>query len=82
MSKFVCNSCKGTYVDVQPDGTAYYHACPPGTENPRDERPRPGLQRILEKWHEVKPHPEERVPVLQPTEYGIVAEGTGRTPID
>jgi hypothetical protein len=24
-----CNTCGGTYVDVLPDGTRYFHACPP-----------------------------------------------------
>lgn len=24
-----CNTCHGIYAPVQPDGTAYYHACPP-----------------------------------------------------
>lgn len=37
MTKFRCNACGGSYTDVQPDGTAYYHACPPGTATPRDE---------------------------------------------
>lgn len=31
MSKYQCNTCKGTYSDVQPDGTAYFHVCPPET---------------------------------------------------
>lgn len=24
-----CKACGGVYVDVQPDGTQYFHACPP-----------------------------------------------------
>ncbi|HLZ44703.1 MAG TPA: hypothetical protein VKQ05_03400 [Gemmatimonadales bacterium] len=24
-----CNTCKGTYPDVQADGTSYFHQCPP-----------------------------------------------------
>ena len=24
-----CNTCDGTYEPIQPDGTEYYHACPP-----------------------------------------------------
>ena len=24
-----CNTCGGLYVDPQPDGTRYFHACPP-----------------------------------------------------
>jgi hypothetical protein len=32
-----CSSCNGQYVPVQTDGTLYFHACPPGTVNPRDE---------------------------------------------
>jgi len=32
-----CNSCSGTYFPVLLDGTMYFHRCPPGTANPRNE---------------------------------------------
>lgn len=40
MKRYRCRSCEGVY-DV--DGGDYYHVCPPGTENPRDENVRGGL---------------------------------------
>ncbi len=29
MGKYRCNSCQGTYVDPQPDGSPYKHVCSP-----------------------------------------------------
>jgi hypothetical protein len=29
--KIRCNSCGGTYSDKMPDGTSYFHVCPPET---------------------------------------------------
>jgi ssDNA-binding Zn-finger/Zn-ribbon topoisomerase 1 len=29
MTKYRCNTCGGEYDDVQPDGTLYFHVCPP-----------------------------------------------------
>lgn len=29
MIKYQCNTCLGEYNDTNPDGLAYYHACPP-----------------------------------------------------
>lgn len=29
MSQFQCQTCGGTYADVQLDGSLYFHACPP-----------------------------------------------------
>lgn len=26
--KYRCLTCQGTYIDVQPDGLRYFHACP------------------------------------------------------
>lgn len=37
MSKVQCNSCGGTFYDIQPDGSRYFHECPAGTPNPVDE---------------------------------------------
>lgn len=40
--QFVCNTCKGTYPDVQSDGTLYYHVCgplPPDKNGVQLERP-------------------------------------------
>lgn len=42
MPTFVCVTCGGTYTDPLPDGTAYFHSCPPvvnvvtGVASPRD----------------------------------------------
>ena len=35
MTKYRCLSCGGEYDPDQPGG--YYHACPEGTKDPRDE---------------------------------------------
>ncbi len=29
MATFRCNSCRGLYLDPQPPGVRYFHACPP-----------------------------------------------------
>ncbi len=29
MTRFACGTCRGEYSDTQPDGTLYFHACPP-----------------------------------------------------
>jgi hypothetical protein len=34
---YQCLSCGGVYRPFQADGTAYFHVCPPGTTNPRNE---------------------------------------------
>ena len=35
MTRWRCKSCGGEWDDDQPGG--YYHECPPGTANPRNE---------------------------------------------
>lgn len=37
MPRYRCESCLGEYDDPSEDGVIYFHACPPGTEEPRDE---------------------------------------------
>lgn len=32
MATMRCNSCRGEYPDNLPDGTLYFHACPPFSE--------------------------------------------------
>lgn len=32
-----CSSCNGEYEPIQADGSKYFHACPDGTTNPRNE---------------------------------------------
>lgn len=49
MSHWRCKSCKGEYTDPLPDGTRYFHVCPPlvdpetgdtkSRQGHRDERP-------------------------------------------
>jgi len=42
MSVYECLSCRGVYQDPQPDGSSYYHRCPPLSTDPRGgavERP-------------------------------------------
>lgn len=29
MAEFQCKACGGIYIDPQPDGTRYFHVCPP-----------------------------------------------------
>lgn len=103
MAKWRCNSCGGTYFDVQRDGGAYFHACgaipnqayqpnptlpnhDPRThievDNPRDERPIPGLIYLDGKPHKQVPHFEERGTMLAPCDFAIMAEGKGRTQIE
>lgn len=57
MSRWRCLSCSGEYEDTLPDGSAYFHACPPARdpltgevhERPdrRDERPMPGAEVVI-----------------------------------
>jgi len=35
MARFRCNSCGGVYRDALPDGTLYFHACPPEWDDTR-----------------------------------------------
>src|SRR5260370_19417013 len=47
MATYRCKTCRGLYIDPQPSGVPYYHACPPDvdpktgratpTKNARDE---------------------------------------------
>jgi len=51
MGRFRCNTCSGEYRDILPDGTQYFHACPPErdpsrpTPVPDDEDTRPLIER-------------------------------------
>tara|TARA_Y100000310_G_C20304043_1_gene633139 strand:+ start:493 stop:660 length:168 start_codon:yes stop_codon:yes gene_type:complete len=37
MTEYKCLSCFGTYNNVNEDGTEYFHQCPTGIEDPRNE---------------------------------------------
>tara|TARA_Y100000310_G_scaffold103285_1_gene101616 strand:- start:267 stop:467 length:201 start_codon:yes stop_codon:yes gene_type:complete len=39
--KYECLSCEGTYFDKNTDGTEYFHECPEGTKDPRNENIKP-----------------------------------------
>jgi hypothetical protein len=77
--RYKCNSCGATYSDPLPDGSAYFHVCPPGTENPRNENAPAGLQYFDGKPHLVASDPEDRARrVAKLVESTIISEGKGR----
>lgn len=47
MSAKQCKSCLGSYETMQPDGTEYFHVCPPGipTADVRNENPKSTAER-------------------------------------
>jgi hypothetical protein len=63
-----CNTCGGQYSQVEPDGTLYFHACPPAVTTA------PGVSVPY-------PNPRNENIVLGPQgQYvGIVAQGEGVT---
>ena len=67
MQRYTCASCRGVYSDAGPDGEQYFHVCPPGTADPRDERLAPTRLR------------DERTGV-ESVAYHATLEGKGRVP--
>lgn len=42
MSRWRCKACKGEYEELAPDGTRYFHVCPPLVDRTTGEtKPRP-----------------------------------------
>ena len=75
-----CESCGGIYDDTMPDGSAYYHACPPETKEARNENTPPGLQYFDRKPHLVARDPNDPARrIATPVDSTIVAEGKGRS---
>jgi hypothetical protein len=68
MSQFRCNNCDAVYLDVQPDGTVYYHACGPLDEDSP-----------AAKFAAYKPRDENKQPFFGGQIHRITAEGKGVT---
>ncbi len=81
MSNYLCNSCQGTYFDPQPDGSGYFHACPPGFGD-RDENLPAGVVVLDGKVGRlvVNPNDANDVKFVEQPE-GRKHEGAGRTKI-
>jgi len=68
MSMYQCGSCGGTYSDTCPDGSLYFHVCPPlGIDAAGNAVPRPNARN------------ENPVFAAGAPPVAIVAEGKGRT---
>jgi hypothetical protein len=93
MTRYICNTCGGEYNDVLPDGTLYFHACPPvpvhrvkrpdGTIVTIEGNVSPDLGEVVETtWKERPDKRDENVVDDHTTgQVRIKAEGRGRQPV-
>ena len=82
MSKFQCNSCKGVYSDAH-GGVAYFHVCPDGVENPRNENVRADvIEQDGKLYMQTGSTMDEAGPQLVEVVSRLISEGLGRTLVE
>jgi hypothetical protein len=93
LARYVCNTCGGEYDDLLPDGTLYFHACPPipihrvkrpdGTIVTIEGNVSPDQGEVVETtWKERPGKRDENVVEDRTTgQARIKAEGRGRQPV-
>jgi hypothetical protein len=79
MSKYKCNSCQGVYSDAT-GGGPYFHVCPEGTENARNENLRAD---VLEEngvfYVQTGSFADQAGPQRVEVKSRLISEGAGRT---
>ena len=79
VSKWTCNSCEGTYSDAS-GGGPYFHVCPDGTANPRNENVRTDvIEQDGKLYVQTGSFQDQAGPQLVEVASRLIAEGAGRT---